>query len=110
MRNSPSAVQIEILKNALTAIADEMALTILRTGHSTIIKDGADFSTALCDPVGEMLAQGLTIPAHLGSIPDALQAVIRQFDGKLYPGDIAIQNDPFNGGMHLQDIFVFKPV
>ena len=104
------AIQVEILKNALTSIADEMALTILRTAHSTIIKDGADFSTALCDPRGELLAQGLTIPQHLGSIPDALQAVIRKFDGELHPGDIAIQNDPFNGGMHLQDIFVFKPV
>jgi N-methylhydantoinase B len=104
------AIQIEILKNALTAIGDEMALTILRTGHSTIIKDGADFSTALCSPTGELLAQGLTIPQHLGSIPDALRAVIRKYGDDLHPGDIAIQNDPFNGGMHLQDIFVFKPV
>jgi N-methylhydantoinase B len=104
------AIKIEILKNALTAIGDEMALTILRTGHSTIIKDGADFSTALCSPTGELLAQGLTIPQHLGSIPDALRAVIRKYGDDLHPGDIAIQNDPFNGGMHLQDIFVFKPV
>ncbi len=110
MKNAFGAVQIEILKNALTSIADEMALTVLRTGHSTIIKDGADFSTALCDAKGELLAQGLTIPQHLGSIPDALQAVIKHFAGRLYPGDICIQNDPYNGGMHLQDIFVFKPV
>jgi len=104
------AIQIEILKNALTSIGDEMALTVLRTGHSTIIKDGADFSTAICDASGELLAQGLTIPQHLGSIPDALVAVLRHFAGDLYPGDIVIQNNPFDGGMHLQDIFVFKPV
>jgi N-methylhydantoinase B len=110
MSPSFNAIQIEILKNALTSIADEMALTILRTGHSTIIKDGADFSTALCDPTGEMLAQGLTIPAHLGSIPDALRAVLRHFGNDLHPGDIVIQNDPYDGAMHLQDIFVFKPV
>src|SRR3954452_6960386 len=91
-------IQIEILKNALTSIADEMALTVLRTGHSTIIKDGADFSTALCDAKGELLIQGLTIPQHLGSIPDALAALIRHFP-KLDPGDIVIQNDPFDGGM-----------
>ncbi len=102
-------IQIEILKNALTSIADEMALTVLRTGHSTIIKDGADFSTALCDAHGELLVQGLTIPQHLGSIPDALLAVLRHFPS-LDPGDIVIQNNPFDGGMHLQDIFVFKPV
>ncbi|MCO5089822.1 hydantoinase B/oxoprolinase family protein [Bosea sp. (in: a-proteobacteria)] len=110
MAQSFNAIQIEILKNALTSIADEMALTILRTGHSTIIKDGADFSTALCDASGEMLAQGLTIPAHLGSIPDALKAVLAHFGEDFHPGDIVIQNDPYNGAMHLQDIFVFKPV
>lgn len=103
-------IQLEILKNALSAIADEMALTVVRTGHSTIIVDGADFSTALCDARGELLAQGLTIPQHLGSIPDALAAVLRRYPGGLQPGDIAIHNDPFNGGMHLQDIFVFKPI
>ena len=103
-------IEIEILKNALTAIADEMALTILRTGHSTIIKDGADFSTALCDPSGELLAQGLTIPQHLGSIPDALAAVLRHYPEGLQDEDIVIQNNPFDGGMHLQDIFVFRPI
>lgn len=103
-------VQIEILKNALTSIADEMALTILRTAHSSIIKDGADFSTALCGPTGELLIQGLTIPQHLGSIPDALAAVLRHYPEGLNPGDILIQNNPFDGAMHLQDIFVFKPV
>jgi N-methylhydantoinase B len=103
-------VQIEILKNALTSIADEMALTVFRTGHSTIIKDGADFSTALADARGELLAQGLTIPQHLGSIPDALAAVLRHYPEGLEPGDIAMHNNPFDGGMHLQDIFVFKPI
>jgi len=103
-------IQIEILKNALTSIADEMALTILRTAHSSIIKDGADFSTALCGPTGELLIQGLTIPQHLGSIPDALLAVLRHYPEGLKPGDILIQNNPFDGAMHLQDIFVFKPV
>jgi N-methylhydantoinase B len=103
-------VQIEILKNALTSIADEMALTILRTAHSTIIKDGKDFSTAICDPKGELLVQGLTVPQHLGAIPDALAAVLRHFGDNLHPGDLIIQNNPFDGAMHLQDIFVFKPV
>ena len=105
-----SSVQIEILKNALSAIGDEMALTIFRTGHSTIIKDGGDFSTALADAHGELLAQGLTIPQHLGSMPDALAAVLRHYAGDLHPGDMVIQNNPFDGGMHLQDIFVFKPI
>ncbi len=110
MAQRTDAVQIEIFKNALTAIGDEMALTVLRTGHSTIIKDGADFSTALCDAQGDLLAQGLTIPQHLGSVPDALKAVIDHYKGAFSPGDIIIQNNPFTGAMHLQDIFVFKPI
>jgi N-methylhydantoinase B len=103
-------VQLEILKNALSAIADEMALTVLRTGHSTIIKDGGDFSTALISAEGELLSQSLTIPQHLGSMPDALIAVMRHFAGQIEPGDIFLMNDPYNGGMHLQDLFVFKPI
>ncbi len=103
-------VQIEIFKNALTSIGDEMALTVFRTAHSTVIKDGADFSTALCDVRGELLAQGLTIPLHLGAVPDALIAVINHFKGDLHPGDIVIQNNPYDGGMHLPDIFVIKPI
>ena len=109
-KHSIDPVQIEIFKNALTAIGDEMALTVFRTAHSTILKDGADFSTALCMADGQLLAQGLTIPQHLGSIPDALAAVLKHYGRRLVPGDIVIQNDPFNGGMHLQDIFVFKPI
>ncbi len=103
-------VQIEIFKNALTSIGDEMALTVFRTAHSTVIKDGADFSTALLDANGELLAQGLTIPLHLGSIPDALTAIVRHFGDDLHPGDIVIQNNPYDGGMHLPDIFVIKPI
>ena len=103
-------VQLEILKNALSSIADEMALTVLRTGHSTVIKDGADFSTALISAEGELLSQSLTIPQHLGSMPDALIAVTRQYGDQIEPGDIMLMNDPYNGGMHLQDLFVFKPI
>lgn len=103
-------VQIEIFKNALTSIGDEMALTVFRTAHSTVIKDGADFSTALLDANGELLAQGLTIPLHLGSVPDALIAVMNHYGDDLHPGDIVIQNNPYDGGMHLPDIFVIKPI
>jgi N-methylhydantoinase B len=103
-------IKLEILKNALTSIADEMALTVFRTGHSVIIKDGADFSTAICSREGELLAQGLTIPQHLGATPDALRAALRQFGDDIHAGDIILMNDPYNGGMHLQDIFVFKPI
>ena len=108
--SSANPIQLEILKNSLSAIADEMSLTVLRTAHSTIIKDGSDFATALMLPNGELLSQGLTVPQHLGSMPTALSAVLRRFGGQLESGDIVLMNDPFDGGMHLPDVFVFKPI
>jgi N-methylhydantoinase B len=100
----------ELFRNSLYSLADEMALTIVRTSYSSVIKGGMDFSTAICDAHGRMVAQGLTIPAHLGSIPPALAAVLRHYDNEMKGGDIYIMNDPFDGGMHLPDIFLFKPI
>ena len=104
-------IRFELIKNALGSIADEMALTIVRTSHSGVLKDNMDFSTALCDADGRMLAQGLTLPIHLGSFPDALDGLLRRYPPEtLRPGDVLIMNDPFEGGMHLPDVFVVKPV
>jgi N-methylhydantoinase B len=100
----------ELFKNALFAIADEMALTITRTTYSGVLKDNMDFSTAFADADGKLVAQGLTLPGHLGSIPTALEATMRQYGSDMAPGDVFIMNDPFDGGMHLPDIFVFKPL
>lgn len=103
-------ITLELIKNALQSIVDEMALTVVRTAHSGVIKDVMDFSTGFCNPDGEMVAQGLTLPLHLGSIPDAIAAVLRKYGQNFAPGDIIIMNDPFEGGMHLPDIFMFKPL
>ena len=64
----------EILKNGLAAAADEMAMALYRTAYSTIVRDCLDFSTSLCDADGEMIAQGVTIPLHLGAVPFAIEA------------------------------------
>jgi len=69
-----------------------------------------DFSTALADADGKMVAQGLTLPGHLGSIPTALAAVVERYGKEMQPGDLYIMNDPFDGGMHLPDIFIFQPL
>ena len=69
-----------------------------------------DFSTALCDARGEMVAQGLCLPLQMGTIPDALEACMNKFRGREKPGDIYILNDPYAGGTHLPDIFVIKPI
>ena len=69
-----------------------------------------DYSAALCDAQGRLAAQGLALPGHLCSIPVALQAVLRHFGDDIAEGDILINNDPYDGGMHLPDIFIFKPL
>jgi N-methylhydantoinase B len=100
----------EIVGNALASIADEMATTIFRTAHSTVVRDGMDFSAALCDAHGETVAQAVTVPFHLGSVPHAMETLRAKWGDRMRPGDVFVMNDPFDGGIHLQDIFVFKPV
>jgi N-methylhydantoinase B len=103
-------IAFELFKNALFSIADEMALTIFRTAYSGVLKDVMDYSTALCDGDGKTVAQGLTLPAHLCSVPDALAATIRRFGDRMRPGDVYCLNDPFEGGMHLPDVFIIRPL
>jgi N-methylhydantoinase B len=103
-------IEFELFKNSLFSIADEMALTIFRTTYSGVLKDNMDYSTAIFDGSGTLAAQGLTLPGHLGSMPTARAAIQAAFAGKIEPGDVFILNDPFQGGMHLPDIFVFKPI
>ncbi|HEY7538025.1 MAG TPA: hydantoinase B/oxoprolinase family protein [Gaiellaceae bacterium] len=100
----------QIVGNALASIADEMATTIFRTAHSTVVRDGMDFSAALCDANGDTVAQAVTVPFHLGSVPVAMEYLLAKWGGRMRPGDVFVMNDPFDGGIHLQDIFVFRPV
>ncbi len=103
-------IAFELFKNSIFSIADEMALTICRTTYSGVLRDNMDFSTAFADADGKLVAQGLTLPAHLGSIPTALDVVVERFGEAMQPEDMYIMNDPFDGGMHLPDIFIFKPI
>jgi N-methylhydantoinase B/oxoprolinase/acetone carboxylase alpha subunit len=110
VRHDVDPVTLQIVANALASIADEMATTIFRTAHSTVVRDGMDFSAALCDARGETVAQAVSVPFHLGSIPTAMEALLDHYGDRLRPGDVFVMNDPFDGGIHLQDLFVFKPV
>lgn len=104
-------IRFELVRNALATIGDEMALTIVRTSRSSVLKDNMDFSTALCDAESRMIAQGLTIALHLGSVPDAMVALLRRYPREtIRPGDVFILNDPFEGGMHLPDVFIIQPI
>src|SRR5216683_1879654 len=103
-------IEFELFKNSIFSVADEMALTIFRTTYSGVLKDNMDYSTAMFDGSGKLVAQGLTLPGHLGSMPTAMAAIKDAFAGRIEPGDVFILNDPFQGGMHLPDIFIFKPI
>lgn len=104
-------VTLEIVKNALCSIADEMALVILRTAYSPIVRDSMDFSTAVFDRNGRTIAQGLTLAVHLGAFPDAMRKVVSEHGESMRPGDIFIMNDPYTGGgMHLPDLYMILPI
>jgi len=103
-------IRLELVKNAIGSVVDEMVLTIVRIAYSSIMKDTMDVSSAFCDRQGRLIAQGLSIPLHLGSIPDAMDAVREKFGDTLVAGDVIILNDPYQGGMHLPDVFMFQPI
>ncbi|MGI9422510.1 MAG: hydantoinase B/oxoprolinase family protein [Hyphomicrobiaceae bacterium] len=110
MPSNYDPVTFELFKNSIFSIADEMALTVFRTTYSAVLKDNMDYSTGFADGDGRLAAQGLTLPGHLGSVPTAMQSIMRHFAEDIAPGDVFIMNDPFDGGMHLPDIFVMKPL
>jgi N-methylhydantoinase B len=103
-------ITFAVIKSGLDSIVDDMAYTVVRIARSEIVKDVMDFSAALCDADGQMVAQAKTIALHLGAIPEAIEAVLAAFGDDLNEGDAVIMNDPYHGGMHLPDIFMFVPI
>ena len=103
--------QLEVIKNSFDAIADDMALTLMRTAHSGIVRDSLDFSTAICDADGKTLAQGICTPMHMGSFYDAMRNLIREYAGRIDPDDTFIFNDPYAAAaQHLPDIYIAMPI
>lgn len=103
-------ITFAVIKHGLDAIVDEMAYTVLRTARSEIVKDVMDYSAAICDSEGRMIAQAKTIALHLGAVPEAMHVVLERYKETLEEGDAVILNDPYQGGMHLPDIFMFMPI
>ena len=103
-------ITFAVIKSGLDSIVDDMAYTVVRIARSEIVKDVMDFSAALCDADGQMIAQAKTIALHLGAVPEAIAAVLAKFGDDLHEGDVVIMNDPYHGGMHLPDIFMFMPI
>src|SRR5215469_8095146 len=102
-------VTLEIFRGALTAIAEEMGTVLMLSSCSPNIKERRDFSCALFDHQGRLIAQAAHIPVHLGSMPDSTAAAIATID-QFSPGDIVILNDPYLGGTHLPDITLVAPI
>src|ERR1041385_9328981 len=101
-------VELEIFKSLFHSIAEEMGAALRRTAFSPNIKERRDYSCAVFDDAGQVIAMGDHMPVHLGSMPMSVRAAIDalQFE----PGDIAILNDPYAGGTHLPDITMVLPV
>jgi N-methylhydantoinase B/oxoprolinase/acetone carboxylase alpha subunit len=105
-------IEIEVIRNALTAAAAEMDVTVWRTSRSTIVRELLDYSTAVFDAEGNNLAQSARIPSHLNSMSHFLRELLDKWiDPATWgPDDVVISNDPYCGGQHLPDITAFKPV
>lgn len=102
------AATFEVVKNSLHAVAEEMKVVLAKTAYSPILKVAGDYSCGVFDAEGSMVAQGPDLPIHLGSMPDAVRAVVRAWDD-VEPGDVFIHNDPYFGGSHLPDVNVVSP-
>ncbi|MDH3259281.1 MAG: hydantoinase B/oxoprolinase family protein, partial [Deltaproteobacteria bacterium] len=104
----PNPVLLEVFKNRFSSIAEEMGSALNRTSFSPNIKERRDYSCAIFDSEGNMVAQAAHIPVHLGSMPLSVKSAISEV--RLGEGDMAILNDPFRGGTHLPDITLVAPV
>ena len=101
-------ITLEVFKNKFASVAEEMGVALSRAAYSPNIKERRDFSCAVFDAAGELVAQAAHIPVHLGSMPLSVAAVMDALE--LGPGDMAMVNDPFRGGTHLPDITLVAPV
>ncbi|HKS62385.1 MAG TPA: hydantoinase B/oxoprolinase family protein [Xanthobacteraceae bacterium] len=99
----------EIVKNSFSKIAEEMRVVLAKTAYSPILKSAGDYSCGVFDAQGSMVAQGPDLPIHLGSMPDAVRAVVAAFGADVHDGDVFIHNDPYFGGSHLPDVNVVRP-
>src|SRR6202021_4271007 len=102
LRTDPA--RFEVVKNALTSAAEEMKIVLAKTAYSPLLKVAGDYSCGIFDIAGNMVAQGPDLPIHLGSMPDAVRAVVAAFAGDVHEHDVFVHNDPYFGGSHLPDV------
>ena len=103
-------VLLEVFNNLFMNIAEQMGLQLQNTAYSVNIKERLDFSCALFDAEGNLIANAPHMPVHLGSMGESIKTVIRENHGRMQPGDVYVLNDPYHGGTHLPDVTVITPV
>ncbi len=109
--NRLDPITVEVVRNKLDGIANEMETTLLRSSFSPIVKEGMDASASLFTIEGETLAQALAIPIHLATLIPIVRTILKKFSPEtMKPGDIYTMNDPYLGGTHLPDIAIVMPI
>jgi 5-oxoprolinase (ATP-hydrolysing) len=108
--SQPDPVLLEIFNNLFRSIAEEMGITLQNSSSSVNIKERLDFSCAIFDQQGQLVANAPHIPVHLGSMSESVRSLMQAHGADLKPGDVYISNNPYNGGTHLPDITVVTPV
>ncbi|WP_238365154.1 hydantoinase B/oxoprolinase family protein [Mesobacterium pallidum] len=103
-------VLLEVFNNLFMSVADQMGATLANTSWSVNIKERLDFSCAIFDAAGDLVANAPHVPVHLGSMADSIRTVMRENEGQIAPGDAFMLNSPYNGGTHLPDVTVVTPV
>ena len=103
-------VMLEVFNNLFMSIAEQMGYTLQNTALSVNVKERLDFSCAIFDATGALIANAPHMPVHLGSMGESVRAVLRDNAGNIAPGDAYVLNNPYNGGTHLPDITVVTPV
>ncbi len=103
-------VMLEVFNNLFMSIAEQMGATLANTAYSVNIKERLDFSCAVFDRAGNLVANAPHVPVHLGSMGESVKAIVRSNQGKMEPGNVYMMNNPYNGGTHLPDVTVITPV
>ncbi len=110
MASPVDPIVTSVIQHRLLAIVEEMGEAMLRTSYSQILNSSRDFSTAICDLDGRLIAQAEHVPIHVGALPFAAKAITEFFRGDIHEGDVFLLNDPYHGGNHLPDLTAFVPV
>jgi len=107
---TPDALTVAVIRAKLLAVAEEVVEVMARTAFSPLLNQSRDFSTAVLDAQGRLLAQAERVPIHMGALPFAVAAVRRRFGEDAAPGDVFLLNDPYDGGSHLPDFTFCQPI